>query len=109
MNDTTTDIPTRDQGYTLRLFYAGDEPNSSRARANLQVYIRKRFDDSFSWEEIDVLETPAIALQENILVTPTLEIFAAGSSSRVLVFGSLDNKDILDSILPLVDDHARQR
>ena len=88
-------------GIKLRLFIAGNESNSVQARKNLQEFCRERFGSVCEWEEIDVLENPMAALKEQILVTPTLEVRTHGRESRVLVFGSLTDRDRLEAALPI--------
>lgn len=58
--------------YVFRLYVAGGAPNSVRALANLYAICRKHFPDSHRIEVIDVLEEPLRALEEAILVTPTV-------------------------------------
>jgi circadian clock protein KaiB len=50
----------------LRLYVAGDAPNSARARANLRRLHKYRL------EIIDCLDEPLRVLDDGVLVTPTL-------------------------------------
>ncbi len=84
----------------LRLFLAGNESNSVLARKNLQEFCRERFGSTCEWEEIDVLKNPVIALEEQILVTPTLEVRTGGRESRILIFGSLTDRERLEAAMP---------
>ena len=61
---------------TLRLFVAGDGPNSREAVANLKA-IRARCAPPLEveFEIIDVLEEPLRALEFGVFVTPTLMAF----------------------------------
>jgi len=61
---------------TLRLFVAGDGPNSREAVANLKA-IRTRCAPSLDVEIeiIDVLQEPLRALEYGVFVTPTLTAF----------------------------------
>lgn len=57
----------------LRLYKAGNAPNSVRAVANaLALCNDESIHQTCQLEIIDVLETPWRALQDGILVTPTL-------------------------------------
>ena len=58
--------------FRFRLYVAGSAPNSVRALANLYALCRKHFPDSHRIEVIDVLKEPMRALDDVILVTPTL-------------------------------------
>lgn len=75
--------------YRLRLFVAGDEPNSRRARENLAHICEEHVSEPCELEITDVLEDFEIALELGIYVTPALLIEAAGP--RVTVFGNLSD------------------
>jgi circadian clock protein KaiB len=59
-------------GYVFKLYVAGGAPNSVRAFANLYAICRKHFPDSHRIEVIDVMKEPLRALEETVLVTPTV-------------------------------------
>lgn len=64
---------TQDAIIELRLYKAGNAPNSVRAVANaLALCDEQSQDQKCQLEIIDVLETPWRALQDGVLVTPTL-------------------------------------
>jgi circadian clock protein KaiB len=56
----------------LRLYVAGDGPNSTAARANLRRILAPFDAAMYSLEIVDCLREPMRALQDGILVTPTL-------------------------------------
>ena len=56
----------------LRLYVAGDAPNSARARANLRRLLTDVDPSRYRIEVIDCLEQPMRALNDGVLVTPTL-------------------------------------
>lgn len=56
----------------LRLYIAGHAPNSTRAVANLEALCRNLPADCYHIEIIDTLKDPLRALNDGILVTPTL-------------------------------------
>ena len=56
----------------LRLYVAGDAPNSARARANLRRLLAEVDPSRYELEIIDCLEQPLRALDDGVLVTPTL-------------------------------------
>jgi circadian clock protein KaiB len=55
----------------LRLYVAGDGPNSTAARGNLRRLLATMDPATYSVEIIDCLRDPMRALAEGILVTPT--------------------------------------
>jgi len=56
----------------LRLYVAGDAPNSARARANLRRILTDVDPSRYTLEIIDCLAEPLRALDDGVLVTPTL-------------------------------------
>lgn len=56
----------------LKLYIAGRAPNSQRAQLNLNEIIKQNNPDCFDLEVIDILENPMRAIEDGILVTPTL-------------------------------------
>lgn len=56
----------------LRLYVAGDAPNSARARANLRRLLMDVDPARYDLEVIDCLDEPLRALGDGVLVTPTL-------------------------------------
>ncbi len=57
---------------TLRLYVAGDAPNSCEARANLTALLEPRLHGRYQLEVIDFLRDPQRALSDGVIVTPTL-------------------------------------
>ncbi|MEX2178636.1 MAG: circadian clock KaiB family protein [Gemmatimonadaceae bacterium] len=56
----------------LRLYVAGHADNSQRAIVNLKVICEQYYASAHDIEIVDLLEEPLRALQDGILVTPTL-------------------------------------
>lgn len=56
----------------LRLYVAASAPNSLRARANLDAIVREFLDERSTIEIVDVIDEPMRALEDGVLVTPTL-------------------------------------
>jgi circadian clock protein KaiB len=56
----------------LRLYVAGNAPNSARARANLRRLLTDVDPARYQLEIIDCLDEPLRALGDGVLVTPTL-------------------------------------
>jgi circadian clock protein KaiB len=56
----------------LRLYVAGHAPNSARALTNLETICEEYGKDRFEIEIVDVLDDPLRALEDRVLVTPTL-------------------------------------
>ncbi|UXI69980.1 circadian clock KaiB family protein [Tahibacter amnicola] len=70
----------------LRLYVAGDAPNSRRARANLD-HIREQLRGDVEIEVVDALAQPKRALADHIVVMPCLIKVSPGPSAAV--FGQL--------------------
>ena len=62
----------KDQGLRLRLYIAGNAPNSVRAIANARAICEQHFTAAHQLEIVDLLLHPLRALADGIIVTPTL-------------------------------------
>ncbi len=56
----------------LRLYIAGNAPNSLRAIENLKAFCADSLVDGHELEIVDLLKEPSRALADGIIVTPTL-------------------------------------
>jgi len=78
----------------LRLYVAGNAPNSLRAISNLRAMCEEHFARAHALEIVDMLENPMRALEDGVLVTPTLLKLVPGPVRRVI--GDLsDSKQLL--------------
>lgn len=73
--------------YKFQLYVAGDTQNSAQAVANLSALCRIHFPDRYGIEVVDVFREPQRALDEGILMTPTLIKIAPAPARRI--FGTL--------------------
>jgi circadian clock protein KaiB len=58
--------------FKFRLYVAGDSPNSMQAISNLHALCGKYLAERHEIEVVDVLREPKRALDDGILLTPTL-------------------------------------
>lgn len=58
--------------YVLKLYVAGNTPNSIRALKTLNHILEKEFQGVYALKVIDVLKNPQLAEEDKILATPTL-------------------------------------
>jgi circadian clock protein KaiB len=89
--------------YILRLYVAGQTPNSVAAIANLKKICEEHLKGRFKLQVIDLLENPQLARGDQILAIPTLVrklplpvrkiIGDLSNTERVLVGLDLRNKD----------------
>ena len=56
----------------LTLYITGETPRSKKAVRELETLCEGKFKDRVALEIIDVLERPDLAMEERIIVTPTL-------------------------------------
>ncbi len=69
----------------LKLYVAGNAPNSARARANLAEILRDLPSNlRYQLETIDVFSEPLRALQDGIFVTPTLAKVSPAPSEQIV-------------------------
>ncbi|MGB3224098.1 MAG: circadian clock KaiB family protein [Desulforhopalus sp.] len=81
----------------LRLFIAGEAPNSRIARENLRRLCERTAGSQFQVEIINVLEDPQIMLDLGIYLTPALQVIAPEPGG--LVYGNLSDEEALRSLL----------
>jgi circadian clock protein KaiB len=58
--------------YILKLYVAGNTPNSVRALKTLNQILEQEFQGVYALKVIDVLKNPQLAEEDKILATPTL-------------------------------------
>jgi len=68
----------------MRLYVAGAAPNSVKAIANLEAICRKHFKDGYKLEIVDVCEFPHRALEDGIVVTPSLTKVSPSPGANVI-------------------------
>lgn len=68
----------------MRLYVAGRAPNSVKAIANLEQICRQHFKDAYRLEIVDVCEHPKRALDDGILVTPSLTKLSPPPGSNII-------------------------
>jgi circadian clock protein KaiB len=65
-------IRKKESPLRLRLYVAGNAPNSLRAIANTKAICEEHFASGYELEIVDLLVSPRRALADRIIVTPTL-------------------------------------
>ena len=83
----------------LRLFVAGEAPNSLSAVHNLRATLAAHPSVNAELEVIDVLSNPELGLRENVLVTPTMIKLAPFPARRII--GNLNDTEALMAVLGL--------
>lgn len=68
----------------LRLYVAGSAPNSQRAWQNLRILFEENLNANYELEIVDVLEEPLRALEDNVLLTPTLRKLAPPPMAQIV-------------------------
>lgn len=81
----------------LRLYVAGDGPNSSAARTNLRRILAPFDPSMYALEVVDCLRQPMRALQDGILVTPTL-VRLAPAPERAIVGSLSDSARVVEAL-----------
>jgi circadian clock protein KaiB len=92
--------PTRKAGLRLRLYVAGNAPNSLRAIANAKAICDEHFFAAHDLEIVDLLAHPGRALEDGIIVTPTLLKLSPLPVQRVV--GDLNDRSRV--LLTLADE-----
>jgi circadian clock protein KaiB len=89
--DSRPAIPIAIPELRLRLYVAGNAPNSARAIANAKAICSEHFASRCELEIVDLLEDPTRALADGIVVTPTLLKLTPLPVQRVI--GNLSDTD----------------
>ena len=77
-NETKTKTPRKsktvkaEESWQLRLYVAGQTPNSITAFANLKRICEEHLEGKYQIEVIDLLVNPQLAMGDQILAVPTL-------------------------------------
>ena len=75
---------SRPARFRFRLYVAGDALNSGLAHANLTALCRQYLPDRHEIEVVDVFREPKRALEDGILLTPTLVKLAPSPTRRIV-------------------------
>lgn len=105
MSNRTGSNRRRAPTLVLRLYVAGDSPNSALARTNLRAFLARDPNRQVDLEIVDVLEDAERALGDRILVTPTLVKVAPSPECRVI--GNLRDQAVGASERTRGDDEVR--
>lgn len=87
---------------TLRLYVAGDGPNSSRAKTNLLRIRQNRLPES-TIEVVDILDEPLRCLNEGVRLSPTLVRIAP--EPKVYIAGDLGDMGEILSLLGVPEEN----
>ena len=89
--------------YILKLYVAGNTPNSMRALNTLNEILEKEFKGVYALKVIDVLKNPQLAEEDKILATPTLAKILPPPVRKII--GDLsDREKVLIGLDLLFDD-----
>jgi circadian clock protein KaiB len=78
--------------FILQLYVNGSKPNSARAIKNVYKFSEEYLDENYKVEIIDLHEHPLLAINKNIVATPTLIIKKLPDSLQKLI-GDLSSID----------------
>ncbi|MFM7674201.1 MAG: circadian clock protein KaiB [Synechococcus sp.] len=77
--------------YILKLYVAGNTPNSMRALRTLRNILESDFKGVYALKVIDVLKNPQLAEEDKILATPTLSKILPPPVRRII--GDLSDRE----------------
>ena len=93
--------------YILKLYVAGNTPNSMRALKTLREILEKEFKGVYALKVIDVLKNPQLAEEDKILATPTLAKILPPPVRRII--GDLSDRERVLIGLDLLYDELTER
>jgi len=88
--------------HRLKLYIAGSTLKSENIIKNLKQLLEEEFNDQYSLEIIDLIESPELAEQDKILATPTLLKIEPLPAKRII--GDFSNKKMVLFGLDLVNN-----
>ena len=100
-------MDARRGGLLLRLFVAGDSPESATAINNLRSLFPSADNPQVTLEIVDVGRDPERAARDGIMVTPTLLKLSPAPPCRIL--GNLKNGAALLTLLGIEDGRHTDR
>jgi circadian clock protein KaiB len=90
------------EGIVLRLYVAGNGPNSVAARDNLRTVLARHPGEAIHLEIVDVVEDPDRGLGDGVVVTPMLHKVSPPPARRIV--GNLRDEAVLLAVLDLRKD-----
>ena len=93
--------------YVLKLYVAGNTPNSVRALKTLKTILENEFKGVYALKVIDVLKNPQLAEEDKILATPTLAKISPPPVRKII--GDLSDREKVLIGLDLLYDEIRER
>lgn len=92
--------------YILKLYVAGNTPNSIRVLRMLNNILETEFQGVYALKVIDVLKNPQLAEEDKILATPTLAKILPPPVRRII--GDLSDREKVLIGLDLLYDELRE-
>ena len=99
--ENTESAQPRAGDWVFVLYVAGKSPNSLKAIHNMHSLAEELLPGRFHIQIIDVLENPLRAIEDGVLLVPTLVKISPGEVAKLV--GSLSNRDLVLSSLGLVE------
>jgi len=93
--------------YVLKLYVAGNTPNSVRALNTLKDILEQEFQGVYALKVIDVLKNPQLAEEDKILATPTLAKVLPPPVRKII--GDLSDREKVLIGLDLLYEEIRER
>lgn len=88
---------TADVVYRFRLYISGEAVNSTQALANLQALCREQLAGRCNIDIVDVISEPERALEDGILMTPTL-LRLAPTPLREIIGTLSDSETVMQAL-----------
>ena len=92
--------------YILKLYVAGNTPNSIRALKTLNNILEQEFQGVYAMKVIDVLKNPQLAEEGKIFATPTLSKILPPPVRKII--GDLSDRERVLIGLDLLYDELRE-
>ncbi|MEQ9619611.1 MAG: circadian clock KaiB family protein [Deltaproteobacteria bacterium] len=81
----------------FRLYIVGKNKENEKAVRDIKNFLEKKLKGQYSLEVLDMLENPPQALEDNIIITPTILRISPPPSTRVV--GDMKAKEVIFKLL----------
>jgi circadian clock protein KaiB len=93
--------------YVLKLYVAGNTPNSIKALTTLKQILEQEFQGVYALKVIDVVANPQLAEEDKILATPTLAKVLPPPVRKII--GDLSDRERVLVGLELLYEELKER
>lgn len=81
----------------FRLYIVGRDKENEKAVRDIEGFLEEKLNDQFSLEVLDILDSPPQAIEDDIIITPTILRISPPPKRKVV--GNIKAKEIIFQLL----------